>query len=156
MCVDMAAQPFTLRSDAFENGQPIPARHTCEGEDVSPSLSWSEPPEGTRSFALVVDDPDAPRGTFTHWLAWGIGADAGGLGEGEAPPREGRNDFGESGYRGPCPPPGHGPHRYSFRLAALDSELELAAGAGKSEFERALDGHALAVAELVGAYERTG
>jgi Raf kinase inhibitor-like YbhB/YbcL family protein len=150
----MADQPFALRSDAFEDGQRIPARHTCEGEDVSPSLSWSEPPAGTRSLALVVDDPDAPGGTFTHWLAWGIDAGARALAEGEAAPREGRNDFGRPGYGGPCPPPGHGPHRYSFRLTALDVELDLAAGARKDELERALDGHVLAVAELVGSYER--
>jgi Raf kinase inhibitor-like YbhB/YbcL family protein len=103
---------------------------------------------------LVVDDPDAPGGTFTHWLGWGIDPEARGLGEGEAPPKEGRNDFRSVGYRGPCPPRGRGPHRYSFRLAALDSEPDLAAGAGKRELERALDGHVLSVAELVGTYER--
>lgn len=151
----MADQPFLLRSDAFEDGQPIPEQYTCEGDDRSPPLAWTEPPDGTRSLALVVDDPDAPRGTFTHWLGWGIAPGAGGLGEGEAAPREGRNDFGEPGYRGPCPPPGHGPHRYSFRLAALDSEIDLRAGAGKQEFERALDGHVLATAELLGRYERS-
>jgi Raf kinase inhibitor-like YbhB/YbcL family protein len=150
----MSDQPFTLRCDAFENGQPIPARHTCDGEDLSPQLSWTEPPEDTRSLALVVDDPDAPSGTFSHWLAWGIYVGAGGLGEGEAAPREGRNDFGATGYRGPCPPPGHGVHHYSFRLAALDSELDLAAGAGKQELEQALAGRVLIVAELVGTYER--
>lgn len=150
----MAEQPFALRSDAFEHGQPIPARHTCEGVGVSPRLTWTQPPEQTRALALVVDDPDAPRGTFTHWLAWGIDPGAGGLAEGEPAPREGRNDFGGTGYGGPCPPPGHGPHRYSFRLVALDTELELAAGAAKQELERALEGHVLATAELVGTYER--
>jgi Raf kinase inhibitor-like YbhB/YbcL family protein len=150
----MADQPFSLRSDAFEDGQPIPVRHTCEGEDLSPSLAWTELPEGTRSLALVVDDPDAPGGTFTHWLAWGIDPAAGGLGEGEAAPREGRNDFGERGYRGPCPPPGHGAHHYSFRLTALDADLDVAVDAAKQELERALDGHVVAVAQLVGTYER--
>jgi Raf kinase inhibitor-like YbhB/YbcL family protein len=150
----MAEQPFALGSDAFEHGRPVPARHTYEGEDVSPRLTWTQPPEQTRALALVVDDPDAPRRTFTHWLAWGIDPGAGGLAEGERAPREGRNDFGETGYRGPCPPPGHGRHRYVFRLVALDAELELAAGASKQELERALDGHVLATAELVGTYER--
>ena len=121
---------------------------------MSPPLAWTNPPDGTRSLALVVDDPDAPRGTFTHWLAWGLDPDAGALGEGETPPSEGQNDFGTTGYRGPCPPPGHGPHRYFFRLHALDSELDIPAGAGKQEVQRALEGQALAVAELVGTYER--
>jgi hypothetical protein len=150
----MADQAFSLRSDAFDDGQPIPARHTCDGEDLSPALVWREPPGETQSLALVVDDPDAPGGTFTHWLAWGIDPGTGGLGEGDAAPSEGRNDFGESRYRGPCPPRGHGPHRYSFRLAALDAAVDLAAGASREEFERALDGHVLATADLVGTYER--
>jgi Raf kinase inhibitor-like YbhB/YbcL family protein len=111
-------------------------------------------PDGTQSLALVLDDPDAPAGTFTHWTAWGIEA-AGGLGEGEAPSVEGRNDFGTTGYRGPCPPPGHGPHRYFFRLHALEAPLELRAGASVQEVERALEnGGVLAVAELIGTYER--
>jgi Raf kinase inhibitor-like YbhB/YbcL family protein len=143
-----------LTSTAFGNGEPIPRRHSCEGEDVSPALSWSDVPEGTSSLALIVDDPDAPRGTFTHWLAWGIDSAAGGLGEGESAPVEGRNDFGESGYRGPCPPPGHGPHRYFFRLHALEEALELDPGASKGELEDALSGRTLAVAELIGTYER--
>jgi Raf kinase inhibitor-like YbhB/YbcL family protein len=145
---------FELTSEAFANGQPIPRKYSCEGEDVSPPLAWNGVPEGTVSLALVVDDPDAPSGTFTHWLAWGIDPAAGALGEGEAAPVEGQNDFGSAGWRGPCPPPGHGPHRYFFRLHALEGEPELAAGAGKPEVERALEGRALAVAELVGTYER--
>jgi Raf kinase inhibitor-like YbhB/YbcL family protein len=143
-----------LQSSAFENGEPIPRRHSCEGEDLSPPLSWSGASQGTRSLALVVDDPDAPAGTFTHWLGWGLDPGAQGLGEGEAAPVEGRNDFGTSGYRGPCPPPGHGRHRYSFRLYALDFDPDLRPGAGKGELERALEGHTLAVAELIGSYER--
>jgi Raf kinase inhibitor-like YbhB/YbcL family protein len=145
---------FDLTSAAFAHGELIPRRHTCDGEDVSPALEWSEPPEGTRSLALVVDDPDAPGGTFTHWLASGVPPDARSLAEGESAPVEGRNDFGELGCRGPCPPSGHGPHRYSFRLYALDAEPDLVAGAGKRDVERALEGHVLAVAELVGSYER--
>ena len=145
---------FLLQSSAFENGEPIPRRHSCEGEDLSPPLAWSGAPEGTRSLALVVDDPDAPVGTFTHWLGWGLEPGTERLGEGEAAPVEGRNDFGTSGYRGPCPPPGHGRHRYSFRLYALDSDPDLRPGASKRELERALEGHTLAVVELVGTYER--
>jgi Raf kinase inhibitor-like YbhB/YbcL family protein len=145
---------FALTSSAFGHGEVIPRRHTCEGEDVSPALEWSDPPAGTRSLVLVMDDPDAPGGTFTHWLAWGLAPDVRGLAEDERPPVEGGNDFGERGYRGPCPPPGHGPHRYSFRLYAHGAEPDLAVGAGKRDVERALEGHALAVAELVGTYER--
>jgi Raf kinase inhibitor-like YbhB/YbcL family protein len=145
---------FELRSTAFGDGEAIPRRHVCDGEDVSPPLSWSDPPEGTRSFALVVDDPDAPGGTFTHWLAWDIDPTAGELGEGKAAPSEGRNDFGQVGYRGPCPPPGHGPHRYFFRLYALGEPLGVQQGAGKADLERALDGRSLATAQLMGTYER--
>jgi Raf kinase inhibitor-like YbhB/YbcL family protein len=145
---------FALESSAFENAQAIPTRHSCEGEDVSPPLRWSNLPDGTRSLALIADDPDAPAGVFTHWLAWGLDPAAEGLGEGESAPREGRNDFGTSGYRGPCPPPGHGRHRYVFRLYALDAEPELAAGAAKAELEQAIAGHVLTTAELVGTYER--
>ena len=145
---------FALRSDAFRHGYEIPRRHTCEGEDVSPALSWSDPPGGTRALALIVDDPDAPRGTFTHWVAWNIDPLAGRLGEGESAPAEGRNDFGMAGWSGPCPPPGHGPHSYLFRLHALDAELELGFRAGRREFEQALAGHVLMTAELIGAFER--
>jgi Raf kinase inhibitor-like YbhB/YbcL family protein len=143
-----------LTSNAFGDGEPIPGRHTCEGEDLSPPLSWTEVPDETSSLALIVDDPDAPHGTFTHWLGWALDPATGGLREGEAAPVEGRNDFGQSGYRGPCPPPGHGPHRYVFRLHAVSGELDLAAGAGKEEFRRALEERVLAVAELTGSYER--
>jgi Raf kinase inhibitor-like YbhB/YbcL family protein len=145
---------FTLKSPGFEQGEQIPRRNSCEGEDVSPALSWSGEPQGTRSLALIVEDPDAPVGTFTHWLGWGFDPGALGAGEGEAAPLEGRNDFGTIGYRGPCPPPGHGQHRYFFRLYALDSELDLRPGADKPELERALAGRTLAISELIGTYER--
>src|SRR5919201_4155538 len=95
---------FALSSSAFRSGEPIPARHGCDGDDVSPPLAWSGVPAEARSLALVVDDPDAPGGTFTHWLAWGIDPSSDGLREGEPAPVEGRNDFGMTGYRGPCPP----------------------------------------------------
>lgn len=145
---------FALSSSAFAAGEAIPSRHTCEGENTSPPLDWSDIPEGARSLALIVDDPDAPVGTFTHWLAWGIDPAGGGLGEGEAAPAEGRNDFGVEGWSGPCPPPGHGRHRYFFRLHALDTDLELRPGASRDELQAALEGHVLGVAELVGGYER--
>jgi Raf kinase inhibitor-like YbhB/YbcL family protein len=143
-----------LTSPAFEHGRSIPRKHTCEGEDVSPPLAWSGVQQGTASLALVVDDPDAPGGTFTYWRAWGIDPTGAGLGESEVPPFEGRNDFGSVGWRGPCPPPGHGPHRYVFQLHALDGELEFPAGTAKAEVDRAIADHALGVAELVGIYER--
>lgn len=145
---------FALESSSFDNGQAIPSRHTCEAEDVSPALRWTDVPEGTRSLALVVDDPDAPGRVFTHWVAWGLDASADGLGEGQSAPNEGKNDFGTIGYRGPCPPPGHGRHRYFFRLYALDAEPDLGAGATKEELKQALSGHVLATAELIGTYER--
>jgi Raf kinase inhibitor-like YbhB/YbcL family protein len=145
---------FAVESSAFEHAQAIPSRHSCEGEDVSPPLRWSNAPEGTRSLALVVDDPDAPGGVFTHWIAWALDPAAEGLAEGEPAPREGHNDFGTRGYRGPCPPPGHGRHRYVFRLYALDTEPELAAAATKAQVEQAIAGHVLTTAELVGTYER--
>lgn len=145
---------FTLHTTAFDPGGAVPRRHTCEGEDTSPPLRWEGAPDGTRSLALIVDDPDAPVGTFTHWVAWGIDPAGDGLPEGEAGPGEGRNDFGETGYRGPCPPPGHGTHRYYFRLHALDAEPELSPGASRAELEEAISGHVLATAELMGTYER--
>jgi Raf kinase inhibitor-like YbhB/YbcL family protein len=141
-----------IASSAFETGGTIPSRHTCDGENVSPSLFFSGAPEGTRSLALVVDDPDAPVGTFTHWLAWDIDASADGLGEGQVAPREGRNGFGTVGYAGPCPPRGR--DRYFFRLHALDAELDLQPGADRDQLDRALEGHVLETAALVGGYER--
>jgi Raf kinase inhibitor-like YbhB/YbcL family protein len=145
---------FALASAAFVAGEPIPARHSCDGDDVSPPLSWSGLPAESHSLALIVDDPDAPDGTFTHWLGWGIDPGSDKLGEGEAAPVEGRNDFGVTGYRGPCPPPGHGHHRYVFRLFAVDRELELKQGATRDELERSLGTGIVGVAELVGTYER--
>ena len=145
---------FVLTSPAFADGQPIPKRHTCEGDGLSPPLAWEGAPEGTRSLALVVDDPDAPVGTFTHWLVWGLEPGAGVLAEGERCRGEGLNDFRKVGYGGPCPPRGRGPHRYVFRLHALETTLDLPRGGTKWELERALAGHVLAVAELVGTYER--
>jgi Raf kinase inhibitor-like YbhB/YbcL family protein len=146
--------PFELTSSAFDEGQPIPEKHSCDGENVSPPLSWSSPPEGTRSLALIVHDPDAPSGDFTHWVGWNIDPDAGGLEEGAHAPAEGANGFGENGYGGACPPPGHGAHRYFHELFALDTVLDLEPEASREQLEDAMDGHVLAGAELVGTYER--
>jgi Raf kinase inhibitor-like YbhB/YbcL family protein len=150
----VAVVEFLLTSSAFAAGGATPRRHTCDGQDRSPPLSWTAPPTGSRSLALILDDPDAPGGRFIHWLAWGIAPDTGGLAEGEVAPLEGRNDFGTVGYRGPCPPRGRGPHRYRFRLHALGEEVRLAPGAGVAELEQALRDNVLGVAELVGTYER--
>jgi Raf kinase inhibitor-like YbhB/YbcL family protein len=150
-----AMAELRLESPAFSDGDPIPTRHTCEGDDVSPPLAWSGVREGTRSLALIVDDPDAPFGTFVHWTGWGIDPGSGGLEAGASPPVEGENGFGRDGYGGPCPPPGHGPHRYFHRLYALDAELDLEPGASREQLEDAIEGHVLAEARLVGTYERT-
>jgi Raf kinase inhibitor-like YbhB/YbcL family protein len=147
---------FELTSEAFADGEPIPRRHTCEGDDISPPLAWSGVPEGTVTLALICDDPDAPSGTFTHWVAWGIDPGSGRLAEGESAPREGRSGFGDPGYRGPCPPPGHGVHRYFFRLHALDADPSLEEGAERETLERAIETQSLGSAELVGTYERPG
>jgi hypothetical protein len=142
-----------LTSPDFRDGEPVPARHTCDGDDVSPSLAWSEPPEGTVTFALCLDDPDAGRYPFTHWLAWGLEPAPGGLAEGEPAPAEGRNDFGAPGYRGPCPPPGK-VHRYVFTLHALDAEPALGPSDRRLSFDKALEGHVLDTAVLTGTYRR--
>lgn len=149
-----------LKANAFEPGSEIPAQFTCDGSDVSPALGWTAPPEGTQSFALIMDDPDAPRRTFVHWVLYDLPASARDLPEDVAPQRtlpsgacQGRNDFGRVGYGGPCPPPGP-PHRYHFRLFALDTRLDLKAGATRAELDRAARGHVIAEAELMGRYGR--
>jgi Raf kinase inhibitor-like YbhB/YbcL family protein len=157
---DSPTSRLVLSSAAFAEGAAVPARHTCEGENLSPPLAWTGVPVGTRSFALICDDPDAPRGTWVHWLLWNLPADAVELGEGvprkpELPSgaRQGINDGGDVGYSGPCPPPG-GPHRYYFRLHALDSTLNLPPGVNRPELEAAMAGHVLAHAVTMGTYER--
>ncbi len=151
---------FGISSTAFQNGSDIPKKFTCDGADVSPQLSWTEPPPSTQSFALIADDPDAPVGTWTHWVLYDLPADARELQENiskvDAVPngaRQGRNDFRKLGYGGPCPPPGK-PHRYYFKLYALDTKLNLNPGASKQEVEQAIQGHVLANAELMGKYGR--
>jgi Raf kinase inhibitor-like YbhB/YbcL family protein len=154
-CGNRETLAMQLTSEAFDDGSPIPSRFTCDGEDVPPPLRWSNPPTGTQSFALIVDDPDAPRGTFRHWGLFDIPSSARQLGESGEQSREARNDFDRTGYGGPCPPRGHGPHRYRFRLLALDvTRLPLAAGSAVSEVERAAQPHVLASALLTGRYER--
>jgi len=151
---------LSISSQAFQEGESIPARFTCEGDDVSPPLSWDEPPQGTRSFALIMDDPDAPVGVFTHWVILNIPPDSRKLPEALATQaelpggaRQGKNDFGRTGYGGPCPPPGR-PHRYRFTLYALDQPLELKAGASKKQVLEAMSGHILAQGQLTGTYQR--
>jgi Raf kinase inhibitor-like YbhB/YbcL family protein len=150
---------FRLSSPSFQANGDIPARFTCSGEDLSPALVWTDPPAGTQSFALITDDPDAPGDVFTHWVLYDLPPGVHRLPEGvphTADPdggRQGRNDFDRIGYAGPCPPPGN-PHRYFFRLYALDRKLNLRAGASKSDVERALKGHVLAQAELTGRFGR--
>jgi Raf kinase inhibitor-like YbhB/YbcL family protein len=151
---------FTLKATAFPNGGVIPKKYTCDGANLSPALSWDDAPAGTQSLALIVDDPDAPMGTWTHWLIWNIPAKATLLPE-DTPKmnlldngaRQGGNDFKRIGYGGPCPPPGK-PHRYFFKLYALDARLEVKAGAVRSELEPALQPHILAQAQWMGTYGR--
>ena len=150
---------FQITTTAFRDGSSIPKRFTCDGPDVSPALSWGDPPAGTRSLAIIADDPDAPAGTWVHWVLYDLPAETRKLPEGVAKDRElpngalqGRNDFDKIGYDGPCPPRGS-EHRYFFKLYALDSRTGLKAGATKSELERAMKGHVLAQAQLVGKFQ---
>ncbi len=149
-----------ISSTAFSAGETIPKKFTCDGPDVSPKLVWNEPPAKTQSFALIMDDPDAPVGTWVHWVLFDLPGDTKELAEGVPKQeqlangaRQGRNDFGKIGYGGPCPPPGN-PHRYFFKLYALDAKLNLKVGATKADVERAMKGHILAQGELVGKYGR--
>jgi Raf kinase inhibitor-like YbhB/YbcL family protein len=152
------SMPFKLVVSAFEEGGAIPKLHTCDGADVSPSLEWTGEPRDTKSFALIADDPDAPAGTWNHWLLWDIPASVHALAQSFKSGKlgmSGTNDFGKPGYGGPCPPRGHGPHRYFFKLHALDVEsLGLRAGARRADLDRALRTHVLAEAQYMGRYER--
>jgi Raf kinase inhibitor-like YbhB/YbcL family protein len=145
-----------LVSPAFVDGQPIPPRYTCDGENVSPELHWSDVPDAAGTLALSCQDPDAPRGTFTHWVLWNLDPDKGELLTGEVPAgaRQGRNDFGHLGYDGPCPPPGHGTHHYRFLLYAVMAEISLPDGATIADLSSAISGSVLAEAHLVGTYRR--
>lgn len=157
---DDAPRTLEITSTDFRHGEPIPERDTCDGADRSPPLVWTGVPVETRSFALVCDDPDAPRATWQHWLLYNLPAEACELDGGvpakpELPSgaRQGINDFGNLGYGGPCPPPGK-PHRYFFRLHALDITLNLPPGVNRADLDQAMAGHVLAVGTLMGTYER--
>jgi len=152
---------FDLKSSSFTPGGDIPKKHTCDGADVSPPLAWTSPPAATKAFALVCEDPDAPVGLWVHWVLWGVPGTATGLPEGVKQThtladgsRQGRNDFGKPGHNGPCPPPGK-PHRYFFRLYALDAAPNLEPGATRQQLLDAIKGHILGEAELMGRYGRT-
>jgi Raf kinase inhibitor-like YbhB/YbcL family protein len=142
-----------LTSPDFEEGGQIPRKHSCDGENAPPELHWSGVPSGVVELALTCEDPDAPSGTFTHWVAWGIDPTTGRLLPG-AWIRPGRNGFGNDGYGGPCPPPGHGPHHYQFTLYALDRPTDLDPGATIADLRSTIDGHIRATATLIGIYER--
>lgn len=158
--------PFRLTSPSFAHEHEIPKRHTCEGEDVSPALVWSDPPPGTKGFALVVDDPDAPdpkapKRTWVHWVVYDLPQDCRSLPEATTRSTlplgavEGENDWRQLGWRGPCPPIGR--HRYFFKLYALDTSLEdLGGGASKSDLENAMMRHVLGMATLIGTYQKKG
>ncbi len=151
---------LVLKSTAFAPGAVIPKKHTCEAADISPALEWSGTPARTVSFALIMDDPDAPAGTWVHWVLWNLPASAHELPEAVAKQdqlgdgtRQGRNSFRKIGYNGPCPPPGK-PHRYFFRLYALDEKLALAPGASSADLQEAMKGHVIGQAEYMGTYRR--
>jgi Raf kinase inhibitor-like YbhB/YbcL family protein len=145
-----------LTSSAFSEGGPLPRRYTADGSDVSPPLAWDDPPPGTRSLALICDDPDAPRAQpWVHWVLYRIPPQVRSLAEGDSGGGvAGRNDFGRLGYGGPAPPRGHGRHRYFFKLYALDTDIDLPPGASKEQLLRAMQGHVLDSGQLMGTYER--
>lgn len=154
------AMTLSLKSTAFAQEGDIPSKHTCTGEDVSPALSWSDPPAATQSFSLIMDDPDAPAGTWVHWVLYNLPAQTRELPEGVAKvaelkdgSRQGRNDFSRPGYGGPCPPRGAA-HRYYFKLYALDAKLNLTPGASKADVEKAMKGRILAQTQLMGRFKR--
>jgi len=161
---DPAMKTIVLTSSAFEQKRAVPRKHTGDGEDKSPPLTWSGLPEGTRELALIVDDPDAPSAEpWVHWVIYKIPADAEGLPQGVPPAAnvsspggalQGKNSWGKIGYGGPAPPKGHGVHRYFFRLYALDAPVNLAAGATKAALLKAMSGHVLAEGVLIGTYQR--
>ncbi len=150
--------PFEVHSNAFGEGQEIPQLYTCDGANISPSLEWSGGPAGTLSYALIVDDPDAPGGTWNHWLLWDIPPDVNTIPQGIKTGQlgvSGKNDFGKLGYGGPCPPRGHGFHRYYFHLTALNvASLGLKEGEKRAAMEAAMHGHVLEKASYWGKYKR--
>lgn len=146
-----------LRSSSFGGHERIPERHTGDGDDVAPALEWSGVPDGTRAFAVVVHDPDAPLVEgFTHWVAYGIPSDATGLPEGGGDATAGTNSFGERGYNGPAPPPGHGTHHYYFWVYALDDDVSLDPGLDRRALLEQIEDHVIEQARLVGTYSNEG
>jgi Raf kinase inhibitor-like YbhB/YbcL family protein len=147
-------EKLTVTSAAFAEGAPIAAKYTCDGEDVNPPLAIGATPAGTRSLALIMDDPDAPIGIWVHWVAWNIPAQTREIPENGMPAgaSQGRNDWKRNGYGGPCPP--SGTHRYFFKLYALDTTLALAPSANKADLERTMQGHVLASGQLMGTYKK--
>jgi hypothetical protein len=157
---EQAPASIALTSPAFQSGESIPLKYTCEGSNISPPLRWTGSPAGTKTFALICDDPDAPSGTWVHWVLFNLPASSGALGERVEPAgnlrggaKQGANSFGKIGYGGPCPPPGK-PHRYFFKLYALDAEIALKPGATKQELLRAMEKHVLAQGQLMGTCQR--
>lgn len=147
---------ITVRSSAFEPQSAIPKKYTKEGEDVSPQLEWKDAPQGTKEFAVICDDPDAPRDKpWVHWVVYRIPGDRHELPEGSASgAAEGKNDYGHTGYGGPMPPKGHGTHHYHFRVYALDQAVDIPPGATKEKLLSAIDGHVLDEGVLTGTYQR--
>jgi Raf kinase inhibitor-like YbhB/YbcL family protein len=144
-------EELTMTSSVFKNKCSIPAKYTCDGEDVNPPLSVEGVPEGTESLVLIVDDPDAPMGTWDHWVVWNI-PPIEKIEENSVPGTEGLNDFGKHSYGGPCPP--SGTHRYFFKAYALDTKLDLPSNSRKRNVEKAMQGHILAKGEIIGLYSR--
>lgn len=142
-----------ISSPEFEHNETIPQRYTCQGEDINPPLRIQNVPEGTESLALIMDDPDAPIGTFDHWIVFDIDPEIGLIEENTIPGVEGSNTFGRVNYGGPCPPDGE--HRYFFKIYALDKKLELEEGVSREEMEREMEEHIIEQAELIGLYEKT-
>ena len=147
----ITAAALKISSPSFQHEEFIPAEYTCEGKDRNPPITIQSIPEGTKSLALIIDDPDAPNGTFDHWLIWNI-EPAGRIDENSAPGTQGRNSTGKNGYKGPCPP--SGTHHYHFKMYALDLELDLKSGADKTMLEQAMKDHILASGELIGLYAK--
>jgi Raf kinase inhibitor-like YbhB/YbcL family protein len=143
---------LSIKSPAFEHGKLIPKKYSCDGQDINPPLTIEGIPKEAKTFVLAVDDPDAPSGTFDHWIVWNIPASASKIGENTVPGTEGMNSARQQGYMGPCPP--SGTHRYFFKVYALDTELSLGASSRKKDAEKAMQGHVLAKGELVGLYRR--
>ena len=142
-----------ISSSAFADGSAIPAKYTCDGSDTCPQFSFTDVPPNAKSLALIMDDPDAPGGTFDHWIVWNIPANTTAIAEGKAPQGvAGKNGFGKSGYGGPCPPSGE--HRYFFKLYALDTTLNLSASSKKSDLQNAMKDHTVGQAQIVGRYKR--